>query len=663
MLKNIIYISLFLLVFFDAKAQRAPFMERDTVFLEEFLGKERFQYIMKDAQLIKHGSYTFNSQLFNQVLSKNLNQLQIKGNYVEGRFHGLWEYKLSELELEIKGIGEGRNVVLDYSLEGVDRIGKFNYKLGVPDGNWRIDNVTIKQNRRLSETNGGSIDFKDGVAVGSISFDGLRSRNFLKGNLNEFGFFDGELVIEYTKNNVRIKEVRTYNNGFLVKLVKSGPNTPEDIVNITYSDVVSKLDDADGRIEGINFTISDEGFGVSFQNGYNEDDEKLMEQKDGNEILLDVLSRFKRFAKDLPDEREEPLFNLTRRFKYIYPENEDSIIRFMEPKLKIILDEYNSFLSNPKFILNKQRIDSLPYIFGYIDHARRKAQDMLDVVNLVNEGFFDFLYRPNYFPNGLPNLNKPDKFTYLDNGKEVEAEFDLGVYVDSPTNIITQIDDFSEILRERTDQFLEYSFMEIRIFDEQATIDSLDNLIVQLRTKTDALYSIFQVIPEGKSFDEMPLDYRIYRVLQNNLLQKLQNDYLDAEIFENKVQLGEEFTCILSVLAEEFDVIIDIENLPSRLDKEFTRYSPNPFFERDIETKILQGIYNKGTGPLYNEYITDLFSSRNCKELINHLRKFERLEERLLELVNDSDNAEVGRLDRALRRENVPSRIERLLNL
>lgn len=662
-MRKVIYISLLILIFFSAEAQKTQVMERDTVFLGEFLGTEKFQFIERDTFKIKQGTYSFNSQLFNQVLSKNLFQLQINGNYIEGRFNGLWEYKLSELELEINGIGQGRNVVLDYNLTGVDRVGKFNYKSGVPEGNWRIDNVVIRQNRRLNETNGGSINFKNGLAVGAISFDGFRSQNFLRGNLNEFGFFDGEVSIEYTNENTRIKELRTYRNGFLIKLVKTEPSSQNDIVNINFPDVISKLDDADGKLEGINYTISDQGFGVLFQNGYNDNDEKLTEQKDGNNIILDVLSRFERFAKNQRTERDEPIFNLTRRFKFIYPEKEDSIIRFMEPKLKIMLDEYNSFISNPKFILNKQRIDSLPYILGFIDHARRKTQDMLDVVDLVNDGFFDFLYRPNYYPGGLPNLNRPDKFSFQDNGDQFEADFDLGIYVDDPAAIIKQIDEFSELLREKTDKFLEYSFMEIRIFDEQATIDSLDNLIVQLKTKTDALYSFFQIIPDGKSLEEMPLDYRVYRVLNNTVIQKIQDNYLDAEVFEEKVKHGEELTCLLSVLAEKYDEINNIEDIPTRLEKEFTRFSPNPFFERDIETKILPGIYNKGTGPLLQEYILELIGSRTCTELKNNISKFEKLENRLKTLAKQSDNVDVGKLDRALRRENVPARIERLLNL
>lgn len=66
---------------------------------------------------------------------------------------------------------------------------------------------------------------------------------------------------------------------------------------------------------------------------------------------------------------------------------------------------------------------------------------------------------------------------------------------------------------------------------------------------------------------------------------------------------------------------------------------------------------------MFNAYAENLFESRNCKDLQNNLEKFRKLENRLKELVKRSDTEEVVRLDRALRRENIPSRIERLLNL
>ncbi|MGY6544725.1 hypothetical protein [Arthrospiribacter ruber] len=639
-------------------------MERDTVYFEEFLGREKFQYFIdEDSSLVKSGSYAFTSELYNQLLSNELTQLEIDGKYSNNRFEGVWEYKLFELEVELLKIRDGRTVVLENNLDGIERTARLNYKQGKPEGAWKIENIIITSNRKSQETTGGTINFKEGTAIGNFSFDDPKDRNFVRGTLNEEGFLEGELTIRFVRDGDEIKEVRTFKDGFLLKLSKFNETEGKLEAEIFYKDVQSQLEDADGRIEDINFTISEEGFGIGFQNGYNLGDEKLTEQEEGNEKINIILNRYKRFATGLVNERDEPQFNLTRRFKFVYPEEEEDIIRDVQPRLNIMLEEFNDFLSNPQFILNRDRIDSLPYVFGFIDHSRKRVQDMLEVIEQMEDGFFDFLYRPNFYPNGLTGLNQPSTFTYEENGKEEEAEYDLGVYVDSGFDLISQIAEVTEVLRERTNELLDFSFMEIRIFDEQATIDSLDSDIVQLKTRADALYSFLQEIPADRTFEEMPLDYRVYRVIHNNTLVRLQDEYLDAEDYEEKVAKGEELTCMLQYLIDQHDEILYIEEMPERLDKTFTRFSPNPFFERDIETKILPNIYGKGTGPLFQSYAENLFESSSCKSLQSNLEKFRKLEDRLKELAKRSDSEEVVRLDRALRRENIPNRIERLLNL
>jgi hypothetical protein len=655
----IINIVLFILILSVATAQQTIVVEKDTIYYNEFVGREIFSLKEMDSIFLKEGKYEFRSTLFNRTLSNQLSKLFISGNFKSGRYNGIWEYRLVEYDLEIHGLKDGRIVGLDYELNGIERSAKFNYVNGLPIGEWKIDNIIVERNRKASESSGAQFYFKDGLAVGDFYFNGVVSKSSLKGKLTDEGFLDGILTISYVEDGVQKREIRNYENGFLTVVEVFIGNQLQN--RVVYEDVIEKLKEKEENKQSLNFTISDEGFGFVFQNGYNPSDDKLKIQEQGSLVFKRVLDRYQRFSSNAVDEREVPRFNFTRRFKFVYPESEKEIISQIKPTLNIMLDEYNSFLSNPKFILNRYRIDSMPYIFGFVDHSRRKVQDMLDVISLSEEGFFDFLYRPNYFPEGLPNLKKSDFFRIEENGKEIEVPYDLGVYVNDPEILIEQIKIYTEVLKQKTDGFLDYAFMQIKIFDEQATIDSLDSQIVQLRNKVEALYSFQQLIPQGKSFEQMDLDYKLLRILDSNSLIKLQADYLDSDKFEEKVEMGIRLTCILQELIDSHDFILEIEEMPKRLDTQFTRYSPNPFFERDIETKILPHIYGKGTGPLLREYIENLFRSRTCRELKANLEKIEKLEKRLIELSKRSNEEEIGRLDRALRRENIPSRIERLL--
>ena len=652
----VIYITLFISILSVAIAQQ---VEKDTLYYNEFFGREIYSLKKMDSVFLKEGKYEFRSTLFNRTLSNQLSKLFISGNYKSGKYNGIWEYRLVEYDLEIHGLKDGRIVGLEYELNGVERSAKFNYVNGLPKGEWKIDNIIVERNRKASESSGAQFIFKDGLAVGDFYFNGVVSKSSLKGKLNEEGFLDGILTLSYVEDGIQKREIRNYENGFLTVVELYIGNQLQN--RVVYDDVIEKLKEKEENKQPLNFTISEEGFGYVFQNGYNPSDDKLKIQEQGSLVFKRVLDRYQKFSSNAIDERQVPRFNFTRRFKFVYPESEKEIISQLKPTLNIMLDEYNSFLSNPKFILNRYRIDSMPYIFGYVDHSRRKVQEMLDVISLSEEGFFDFLFRPNYFPEGLPNLNKPDVFRIEQNGKEIESPFDLGVYVNDPEILIEQINIYSEALKQKTDKFLEYAFMQIKIFDEQATIDSLDSQIVQLRNKVEALYSFQQLIPQGKTFEQMELDYKLLKILDNNSLIKLQADYLDSDNYEGKVEMGVRLSCILQELIDKHEFILDIEEMPKRLEAYFIRYSPNPFFERDVETKILPHIYGKGTGPLLKEYIENLFRSKTCRELKANLEKIEKLENRLIELSKRSNEEEIGRLDRALRRENIPSRIERLL--
>ncbi|WP_194774485.1 hypothetical protein [Pararhodonellum marinum] len=644
--------------------QATEVYQGSTVYLGKYIGDEHYEFVFDDTVKIKNGFYTFESRLITEAFTGEINQLSVDGRFRNGKFDGVWDYKLLELQLEIEKLNLLRNVTLSYEINGFESSTKFNFNEGLANGLWFVENRKIESNRRLNEQRECFLSFDQGLAVGNFGFDSFSGTGKVTGDLNEEGFLEGQITFEYIEDGHAIKEIREYSDGFLLKIIKYSQEDNVLLEELIYDDVMDQLEKKNGKFEGIDFTISEEGFGILFQNGYNEEDPKLTTQKNGNSILFDLISRFERYS-DRTDtlESKPPIYNFTRRFKFVYPETDDSLTNVLQPVLNSMVEEYNDFLSNPRIILNRQRIDSLDYIFGFIDQSRRNVDRLIDVVDLMKEGYFDFLYRPNYFPNGIPGLNRQRNFIYESNGGEVEAPFDIGVFIDSPDALLEQMVVYTKTLQAKTDDMLSYLSKEIRIFDQQATIDTLDLQIVQKKAKTDALYSYFSIIPEGKKIEDMPLDYRLYRIITNNLIQDLQAEYLDEENFDTKVSLGEEIVCVLEFFEDNLNNIKEIENMPDELDRKFTRYSPNPFFERDIETKILPAIYQKGAVRLYEHYLDRMFGSRSCEEIKRRFNRFGILNSRLLDLSSRSDEQEVQRLDRALRRENVPTRIARLLNL
>lgn len=655
------------LLFFNliAAAQQRRVLEIDTAWLGIYQGKQRFQVIETDGRTIKHGFFVFESGLLAPEGSDRIQKFELKGNYREGLPQGQWESSRTETSLELRSVKGETNLQLDYSLDGLERIGRFNFKNGVPHGDWQIEVNRIERNKKSPTGSSSQFRFQEGIASGAFSFKSYSKPVVLRGILDAKGFLDGELFLEYeTESNIVVQEIRRYAGGFLLEISKTRKDDTAPYLVLEFEDVKQKLQEIqDGSNEG-RFTISDKGFGTTFQNGYESQDPHLLHQVEGNLLLDDLIDRYKEMANKVPSKVSGPDFPMTRRFKFYYADLEDNVLALAAARLRVMRATYNDFLSDPRFLLQRDRVDSLPFVFGFLEHALGKIDTLLEVNALIEDGFFDHLYRDMYFRNGISGLEKPDSFVYRTGGKSIEKTFDLGVYIDSPDDLVQKIDKYTEILKQQSDKYLEKAFNSVKLFENQYAVDSLDRSIVALRTKAEALYGFYQVIPADRKFEEMPVDYRVFKVLDKNLLGLLMEQYLDTEIStEAKIKKGEELTCLLLYLTDNHATISGFGEMRERLAAKFTRYSPNPFFERDVESRILPNIYQKGTGILLEDYVLQMYQAKSCADLGERIGKISRLEKRLTELSALSNQIEIERLDRALRRENIPVRIERLLGL
>ena len=102
--------------------------------------------------------------------------------------------------------------------------------------------------------------------------------------------------------------------------------------------------------------------------------------------------------------------------------------------------------------------------------------------------------------------------------------------------------------------------------------------------------------------------------------------------------------------------------MPSSLDSAFTRYIPNPFFDRPAESRIKSHIYQRGAVRLFEYYKELLKNASDHIEINERVEQIFRLRERLTELAA-RDDEETDRINKSLRRENVPERIKRILGL
>ncbi len=665
-----IYILIFLLIQ-PAVSQSLRQHTAEKLFLEKFPGKENYFYYEKDTLQIKHGKYSFDSELLIDYEKGTVANLHISGTYVDGRKNNVWTYEEGQYRFNVKTLNR-TNLTLNTALDGMEYKHTMRLSNGIPEGRWQIAQTDITGSRRSTASRNTTIQFKNGMATGNFNFHYVFDENEFKatGRLNEAGFLTGTLKFEYDYNGNHYEEERTYKDGFLSKLRITNKNSNEKIYDIEYHEVISRLNALDNN-STLNYKISEKGFGIEFNNGYQLFEPKLLAQKIGNGYFNKALKIFDKYLLNNGSENnsvDSPVYNFTRRFQFIYPETDDSMLVVIKAKSDTLRETYREYLTKPKFLINKLRSDSLMYSFAFIEKAKEKIEIIYEVIEKIESGFFDFQYRPNFYRNGIEGLNAPDTVKFEFNNIESKVPFDVSVLILKPENLLMRIKNYLDALEMQAALIIEFTHRELQFLQEEIKIDSLDIKIVELTDAVDSLYSKSPFIREYFSLD--PKDKKkpeslvatIYSKFRIQTAENLSATYVSEDVFEKKIAHGEKLTTLLQILLAQYENFHEIERMPKRLDSMFTRYIPNPFFDRPAESRIKSNIYQRGAVRLLEYYVYMLKNADEQKDINARVEQIFKLRDRLIELAAREDE-EVDRINKSLRRENVPERIKRILGV
>jgi hypothetical protein len=428
---------------------------------------------------------------------------------------------------------------------------------------------------------------------------------------------------------------------------------------------LTKLDSlSNPEIKSVHFEMTGEdGFGVLFDNGYSENDERISIQKKGNEVFNSYLEFFLNYISFNSNEFTPPTYHLTRRLKYYYPKNEDSLSMSLSNLLDSLCTSFDDFLNQPRYKLYKEKSDTLSKAMSYIGKAHEKCTILREVLTKINSGFFDYNYRSNFYMNGINGLNKPDSISYQKStGLKVTIPFDMPIHIDNSKDLLLNMNLYAKELGKKSFEQQKRAVNKVKLFKEQEEIDKLDRSILTLQEINDSLYRDVPKQLKDLDFNQLPFSNKIYLVFNNSKIADLKNKYLQSEEYNQKVEYGIELECLLNGLHLNYHRIISIEHFQKSLDSLFTIYVNNPFDFRQFESKILGNIKEKGGFILFNHYLDELLKSNKCSDLEKKLVKIEVLQKRLEELALNYKDESIIKMNRLIKRENVPSRIERLLS-
>lgn len=638
-------------------------IQRDTLILDKYPGIFSIALRTSQNKLLKNGAAKFDSELYKDSLSQQFFKLNIQGNYKDDRYHGYWAFSELVYVLQIENIVHNKKHQLDYKLNGTESRVVMRFTNGQATGRWMIDNYTIMNGVQKDLQNSGFIFCENGVFTGAFSYSNEKENISISGNLNNQGFLHGVLKIKWLDSEKgEISEERLYQDGFLLQISRFENEDTKPFMLIEFADVQQLLNDLqNNRInQNSRIQMSDKHYGILFDNGYTEQDLRLHAQKFGNDIISSFFESFQRFINVESQAFEKPIAKLTRRFIYQY--NDPSPWEPIEMKIDDLLTKTKEFINAPSNILYAEQSDSVARAWTIMNHILEKTLILEDVVQKHKTDFFDTRDRNNYYASGVTGLNKKEVLYFRNRKNEnINIDFSPPTLVDTPENFMDQIDAYLRFLLMKFEKNQLIAFNQVTDLEQRENLKTIDSLIVHFEQLNENFYGEISEL-SNTPFENLSFEQKIFFLAHQRKLSQLRKNYLNKIEYTEKTDLGRQYIDAMQNLSDNQKRLADIGRRQKRIDSLFTIYEDNPFDYRKIELPILSQIKEKGL-LLFRHYAELLFVETRTDKFIQRLAAIEQLLDKLEYYAANYNKQEVQALNRALRRESVPNRIERLFEI
>ncbi|MDP2174984.1 MAG: hypothetical protein Q8K70_03635 [Bacteroidota bacterium] len=627
-------------------------------------GNEIYSYIKIDSNELKNGNYTFSS-LLNPISFHDtiyLNELNINGSYLKNTKNGIWSYKYNTYTMFDLAIKQASNISFQNKLNGLENEYKISYNKGAFEKNATFNQRKITNGRLSNATQLAEINYLNDTIMGifSISLDNID----IKGKTDQNGFLDGNLILKYAVDDVPIIEKRKYRNGFLLELEKLNANNQEEIIKLNFAEVNNMLNQIENKEKDLDFKISNQYFGLKFNIGYQQTDKRVSEQLQGNKIIEKYLRIYDSIHNhNTIGENKFSILKFTNRFEYLYPNGALQLSKQLTEENLALNEKVNDFLNKPIIVLRKNNSDSLYQQYQILKHIKSKSDQLKIVFEKINSGYFNFRSINKYYSNGVDGLNTQDSISYEYKNGNYTIPFRFKQLISNSDSLIWQIKTTINALQEIANKTILNLSESLKIYENQEKIDSLDKLISSLESRLNEKYLDLNFYVSS-DISKRPFSYKLMNSLNERTLNQLKSKYLNQNLQQDEmIAIGNNLICNYSFLDDNklyLDKIGETQKIWN--DSLFVVYKDNPFDFRKLETRILEGVLNAST-ILLRHYANQLLNAKNCEQLNLEFEKIKRLNLRIEYLVKNHELNNVQQLNKALRRERVPYRIERLLEL
>lgn len=591
-------------------------------------GEANFNYYLTpEKEPILDGPFIFYYNKLDSISKDNLVKLDVQGSFDDYKKDNRWNYKLEEHSITVQDVRE-RQIVgkLDTKISELSS----NYENGKLDGRLSYSEKTWLNEAYLETFRTGELNFTQDRLTGKVLFENNQPTAFYKisGNLSSEGLMDGAWEFQYLEDGMGMKEIRRYENGFLIGLQKFNQITGEKLEEVVFFDAIEKLDSLNQGYD-VEYNLSEQFFGLTFNDGFAEQSKEFRQQFSGTKLLEDALIRILKFEEDkfLADGKliKSPI--QTRRFKYqLSGKDETNYAEALErfEQLESLLD----LALNSNFLkLNQNSSDSLAFTVGYLDHLNVKLNELKPIMGTIESGeinYFDQRYLKENARSLLPLL---DTIRYVYNSKPAQKVLEYPLKENS-TSLAEDLNSYLAAELIKFGAFDRFISRQQQTFRQDQNLVSIEKVILEGKRKVDSLYAT----QEFNSTEHRQLVDAFYTHLITEQYQSLLNKYNQLESFEAKAMQGDVIVDLLRFTTNRMEDLGKVVEVKDQITRLFTATTFDPFtFETEFEVLEQRNLYQAAITLANYEY-KGLLETSDYEVAEGHLINLENLMVQLAKL-------------------------------
>jgi hypothetical protein len=589
-------------------------------------GHARFTYYLnKEGKRIKEGPFQFQSKKRDSLNPSLFIYEEWKGQYAGNKKQGTWTYKKTRQWVQLEDVKEWD---VQYQLKTEERIIKAHYTNDLPDKEWELIRTVFLNKEAVQQTEKLKMVLQNQRINGPIELyyqmDSTRS-----GRVSGFaqnGLMDSVWNFEIQKADSLIREQRQYKKGFLLSLTKIWQS--DTITNLKYplSQLIqASLNEASGEDQAVNLPVS-----LSFSDGYPRTSKYLLEQKDANYYLEEMLRQLFQYdpgyipANGLPVGTNRGFYVLSSKEKNLLDKWPDLEYAYREKvnAIKAELDTSLATANAPALTWIRNWTNRQEYIFDYIKPWN----------NILSRREIEYYYRKGELIKYARELLDKDEIRTAESSL-LSIAYEVPVF--NTTDFLSYISSNFELRKQKADSILG----ELKGISREQAVSREKQALIQ---RVNALKKEVEEQLKDSSYDASiePLMAHLKHYFMEMEYPRLYESFTNSMVADSITYLLESVQMI-----QEIAVRLPVRS--KRIDSLYTIYTFDPFtFNDKFPRRIKKKLYDLIAVELYSDLLKQISINPSISEVRTGIRRLYDIQERLL-FLHDKDTR---KLERKLRK-------------